>query len=87
MLCSLFPDAPVLALTATASKKDREVIKKSLNMVDVVEVVASPDRKNVYYEKVSCALHVFLSFKYHYTRLFKLSHLTFSVTTSTVSCT
>ena len=52
MLCSLFPQAPVLALTATASRKDREVIKTTLNMVDVVEVVASPDRKNLFYQKV-----------------------------------
>ena len=52
MLCSLFPEAPVLALTATASKEDREVIKTTLNMVDAVEVVVSPDRRNVYYQKV-----------------------------------
>ncbi|XP_028412599.1 ATP-dependent DNA helicase Q-like 1 [Dendronephthya gigantea] len=41
MLCSLFPSVPVLALTATASKKDREVIKSTLHMRNPLEVVGS----------------------------------------------
>lgn len=32
MLCATFPNVPVVALTATASKKDIEVIKQSLNL-------------------------------------------------------
>ena len=32
MLCATFPSTPVLALTATASKKDISAIKESLNL-------------------------------------------------------
>ena len=52
MLCALFPLVPVLALTATASKKDRDIIKKTLHLKNPVEVHASPNRPNIYYKKV-----------------------------------
>ena len=51
MLCAAFPNAPVLALTATASKNDRKQIKESLGLKNFVELVANPDRKNIFYEK------------------------------------
>ena len=51
MLCALFPSVPVLALTATASKKDREVIKDTLHMRNPLEVVESLNRPNIFYEK------------------------------------
>ena len=47
-----FPAVPVVALTATASKKDVINIKRSLNMRNPVEVIASPNRPNIFYEKV-----------------------------------
>lgn len=52
MLCALFPSVPVLALTATANKEDREIIKKTLHVKDAVEVIESPDRVNIFYEKI-----------------------------------
>lgn len=51
MLCAAFPNVPVLALTATANKADRKHIKESLGLKKCVEVVANPDRKNIFYEK------------------------------------
>lgn len=51
MLCASFPNVPVLALTATANKYDRKYIKESLGLKKCVEVVANPDRKNIFYEK------------------------------------
>ena len=51
MLCASFPNVPVLALTATANKYDRKHIKESLGLKKCVEVVANPDRKNIFYEK------------------------------------
>ena len=52
MLCALFSHAPVLALTATASKKDRAIIKKTLHLKNPIEVLVSPNRPNIYYKKV-----------------------------------
>ena len=52
MLCSTFPAVPVVALTATASKIDIKRIKDSLLMKNPVEVVISPNRPNIFYEKV-----------------------------------
>ena len=52
MLCALFPSVPVLALSATASKKDRQVIKGTLHMINPLEVVGSLNRPNIFYEKV-----------------------------------
>ena len=42
---------PVVALTATASKKDVSAIKESLNLKSL-EVIANPNRSNIFYEKV-----------------------------------
>ncbi len=53
MLCALFPTVPVLALTATASKRDREIIKNTLHMKNVMDVLESPDRLNIFCKKVS----------------------------------
>ena len=52
MLCALFPDVPVLALTATASKRDRAIIRNTLHLKDPLEVLVSPNRPNIYYKKL-----------------------------------
>ena len=52
MLCATFPKVPVVALTATASKKDVEVIKQSLNLKNPLEVIGNPNRPNVFYRNV-----------------------------------
>ena len=51
MLCATFSNVPVLAMTATANKSDREDIKKSLGLKNCFEVVGNPDRRNIKYEK------------------------------------
>ena len=51
MLCAAFRNAPGLALTAIARKNDRKQIKESLGLKNFVELVANPDRKNIFYEK------------------------------------
>ena len=51
MLCTSFPNAPVLALTATANKMDRKHVKESLGLKNCAELVANPDRRNIFYEK------------------------------------
>ena len=38
MLCATFPTVPVVALAATASKRDLKAIKESLNLKNPVEV-------------------------------------------------
>ena len=52
MPCATFPNVPVVALTATASKKDIEVIKQSLNLKNPLEVIGNPNRPNIFYRKV-----------------------------------
>ncbi|XP_044167046.1 ATP-dependent DNA helicase RecQ-like [Acropora millepora] len=52
MLCATFPQVPVVALTATASKADIKEIKDSLNMKNPLEVIGNPNRANIFYEKV-----------------------------------
>jgi superfamily II DNA helicase RecQ len=52
MLCATFPNVPVIAMTATANKLDREHIKESLALQNCFELIGNPDRKNIYYEKV-----------------------------------
>ncbi len=52
VLCALFPDIPVIAMTATASCTDMKCIQESLGLKKCKVVVANPDRKNIYYEKV-----------------------------------
>ena len=51
MVCALFPSVPLLALTATANKQDREEIKEVLGLSECVDIIVSPDRKNIFYEK------------------------------------
>ena len=51
VLCATFPDVPVMVMTATAIKSDREDIKKSLDMKACCEIAGNPDRQNITYEK------------------------------------
>lgn len=52
---SIFPDAVLLALTATATKQVRKDIAKSLAMKESTEFVSSFDRENIYFEVISKA--------------------------------
>ena len=52
MLCATFPTVPVVALTATASKRDLKAIKESLNLKNPVEVIGNPNRPNIFYKKL-----------------------------------
>ncbi len=52
VLCAIFPDVPVLAMTATANHKDMECIKDSLGLKKCKYVIGKPDRKNIFYDKV-----------------------------------
>ncbi|KAK2549364.1 RecQ-like DNA helicase Blm [Acropora cervicornis] len=49
---SRLKEVPVLALTATASKNDVAQIKESLNLKNPLEVIATPNRTNVFNDKV-----------------------------------
>jgi hypothetical protein len=51
MLCASYSNAPVLTLTATANKMDRKYVKESLGLKNCAELVANPDRRNIFYEK------------------------------------
>lgn len=51
VLCATFSSVPVVAMTATASKNDREFIKKSLGLKACAEIVGNPDRTNIMYTK------------------------------------
>ena len=51
VLCATFSSVPVIAMTATATKSDREEIKILLDIKDCSEVVGNPDRTNITYEK------------------------------------
>ncbi len=52
MLCATFPNVPIIAMMATANKLDRKHIKDSLGLQNCFELVANPDRKNIFYEKI-----------------------------------
>ena len=52
VLCALFPDIPVVAMTATASLSDMIAIQESLGLKKCKMVVANPDRANIFYEKI-----------------------------------
>ena len=52
MLCATFPCVPVVALTLTANKNDVATIKASLNLKTPLEIIANPNRPNIFYEKV-----------------------------------
>ena len=51
VLCAIFPDVPVLAMTATANQQDRNGIKESLGLKKCKYIIGNPDRKNIFYEK------------------------------------
>ncbi|XP_028411860.1 uncharacterized protein LOC114534597 [Dendronephthya gigantea] len=51
VLCAVFPKVPLLAMTATANKSDRRQIKESLGLHSCFELIANPNRKNIFYEK------------------------------------
>ena len=53
MLCASFPGVPVVALTATASKKDILAINDSLNLKNPLKVIANPNRPNIFMKKSS----------------------------------
>ena len=50
-LCSLFPCAPILALTATAPKKTRDLLVESLHMKAPVIVIGNLNRENIFLHK------------------------------------
>ena len=52
MLCSMFPDVPCLAMTATATKVDMKAIQDSLGLKQCWCIVGNPDRKNIFYKKI-----------------------------------
>ena len=51
VVCATFASSPVIAMTATASRSDREAIKLSLGLKDCVEIIGNPDRHNITYYK------------------------------------
>ena len=51
MFSAFFPNAPMIALTATANLMIRVQIKHSLNMKSSVEIIGNPDRRNIFYSK------------------------------------
>ena len=50
MLGSLFPDVPMLALTATATRQKKKEIALSLGMHNHVLIESNPDRPNIFFE-------------------------------------
>lgn len=51
---ALLPTVPLLAVTATASKKSRNKIKQKLGILGCQEIVSNPDRGNI---KLFCRKH------------------------------
>ena len=51
MVCALFPNVPLVALTATANKQDQEQIREALGFSNCVQIIVSPDRPNIFYAK------------------------------------
>ena len=49
--CVQHLSVPVVAMTATASKDDRESVKKSLGLKTCAEVVGNPNQTNIMYTK------------------------------------
>lgn len=47
----MFPNVPLLALTATANKQDQEQIREALGLSNCVQIIVSPDRPNIFYAK------------------------------------
>ncbi|XP_028410621.1 putative ATP-dependent DNA helicase Q1 [Dendronephthya gigantea] len=52
VLCALFSDVPVLAMTATASQTDIKYIRDSLGLKKVKCIIGNPDRRNIFYQKI-----------------------------------
>ena len=52
VLCARYPDVPVLAMKATASRIDMQFIMDSLGLKNCQAIVASPARKNITYKKI-----------------------------------
>ena len=52
MLGAFFPNAVMIALTATANGMDRVEIEQSLHMDNPVEIIGNPDRANIFYSKI-----------------------------------
>ena len=49
VLCALFSDVPVLAMTATASRTDIQCIQDSLGLKKCKHIIGNPNRKNIFY--------------------------------------
>ena len=52
VLCAMYPDVPVLAMTATANRIDMQFIMDSLGLKNCKAIVANPDRNNITYKKI-----------------------------------
>ena len=48
----MFPDIPLLGLTATATKAMRKKIEDSLGMIHPTEVLVNPNRSNIYFSSL-----------------------------------
>ena len=51
VVSAIFSSSPVIAMTATASRSDREAIKCSLGLEGCAEIIGNPDRRNITYYK------------------------------------
>lgn len=51
-MAALFPNAPLAALTATATRSDREKIKSTLCLRKPTLIIGNLDRQNIFYAKV-----------------------------------
>ncbi|XP_044180562.1 ATP-dependent DNA helicase Q-like 3 [Acropora millepora] len=49
ILRSIFPQVPLLGMTATATKRPGRDIIESLGMFNPAEVIGNPDRRNIYF--------------------------------------
>ena len=49
VLCSIFPDVPILALTTTATKDKQQKIIHSIGLQLPVTVEVNPDRANIFF--------------------------------------
>ena len=47
-LASMFPNTPLLGLTATATKATQKKIEESLGMINATEILINPNRSNIY---------------------------------------